>query len=165
MSNLKELQRDDVNQALIQRVTATCRRCAPIHRLDHEQIAIDIIVEALEKHLPLTFLLIKNRTIDALRKLRADLHDIDYLRDTVATRADLYEPEITDVDQLNVIMQHADLTLHEKEIIYLHYYKGKTFVELAQIWSTDAHQISKRHEDAISRLRTTASTLRGLLKI
>lgn len=126
---------------------------AKIHKLvkrfvrggDTENLAAEIQLEALERGFEVSLLMIRRRCYDYLRRLRLEQNYIQRWRPTSQDEA--YDPEY-----VHLLLESADLTPEEKQIIFAVFWQEKKLNQIAHELSISINRASALLDTAKEKL-------------
>jgi len=131
-------------------------------RIDKEQLAVDIWMELWEKNLPYSALTLKHRCYDKLRWLKKE--PTLFLEENKAEamrlsqkNSDIYSVE--SVERLDKIIEEAHLTHHQRRILFLYFYQGKSGQKIADIMDLSKAMVHVTLNFILKKLRETCDLI------
>lgn len=137
------------------RVLALVRRlCKP--PVDVENLAAEIVADLWNAHVPVSYIVVRNRCYDELRRLRTEQKHLD-----IYSHLDRACALPLDDEQLAKLILATDFTGLERKVLYMTYVEGLSFLQISQINLYTVREISNAQYGAIEKLKESARRLYG----
>lgn len=144
----------------VSRIRGMVYRTKLVPQRDVEDVAQDILVEALEKQQTPGFLWVRRRCLDYIRsKVRRRKHE----ELAVHERQWHVNPpngDVTSVLDLNDLMKEADVEILDKRILWLRYYQGLTLEQIGTSVGVSTSKVETSLKSTLFKLRSVIDARR-----
>lgn len=156
----KEMTEQEIKDQL-KRIQRMVNIIVPMSAVDKEQLALDIWTELWLKDLPVTWVPVHARCVDAIRKqtrMQRRVKSIEVVNEeevkitVIKTSGSTSDPGT--LDQINKLMMESNLTPEDRILIYYSFYRNLPSREISSITNIPKTRINERLREIISQIRS-----------
>jgi len=144
----------------IQKIVMHYTRSKYVDFSDKEDLIQSIWLELHLKKIPITYLHVKNKIIDAFRKKNKEAKVLRRYYEE-RSRQKLFSTQIGEIEEfVSKIINNSDLSNEEETFLYLRFYEGMTTKGIAICLSLSRSKVERSLEKIITKLGTTERRMR-----
>jgi predicted RNA polymerase sigma factor len=156
-------------QAQLKRIQRIVNIIVPMSAIDKEQLALDIWTELWMKDLPVTWVPVHARCVDAIRRqtrIQRRVRSLEVINEeevqvTVIRPSSLSTSDPSTLEQVNKLMMNSNLSPEDRLLVYYKFYRDLSSREIQEITSIPKTIINERLRKIISQIKVHHPTPEG----